>query len=65
MFIGIILTPELLLKDYGRDDFVTVVIVICGWNNVVRGKNRNTGHMDMKLRQLQLLEHKYIIVSVL
>lgn len=42
---------------------MTVVIVIGGWNNVVRDKNRNTGLLDMKIQQLKLLGHKHIIVS--
>lgn len=51
------------MKDYGREDFATIVLVVGGCNNVVRGKNRNTGLMDMKLQQLKLLGHKYIVVS--
>lgn len=51
------------MAERNDKDVDTVAIVIAGWNNVVRNKNRNTGLFDMKLKQLQLLGHKSLVVS--
>lgn len=63
-YSGVILTRDLLLGSMqNKDDIDTVAIIIVGWNNVVRDKNRHTGLFDMKLKQLELLGHKYVLVS--
>lgn len=62
-YTGDILTRDLLLGVNNRKEVDTVAIVIAGWNNVVRGKDRHTGLFDMKLKQLEILGHKYVVVS--
>lgn len=62
-YSGIILTRDLLLGANNRKEVDTVAIIIAGWNNVIRGKDRHTGLFDMKLKQLELLGHKYVVVS--
>ncbi|XP_061393204.1 FAST kinase domain-containing protein 5, mitochondrial-like [Musca vetustissima] len=59
---GIILTREQLLGDKLHEDIETVAFIIAGWNNVIRGKNRHTGLFDMKLKQLELLGHKSVVI---
>lgn len=62
-YSGVILTRDLLLGDNYRSEVDTIAIVVAGWNNLVRGKDRHTGLFDMKLKQLELLKHKYAVVS--
>ncbi|XP_065365157.1 FAST kinase domain-containing protein 5, mitochondrial [Calliphora vicina] len=59
---GDILTRDLLLGVNNRKEVDTIAIVIAGWNNVVRGKDRHTGLFDMKLKQLEILGHKYVVI---
>ncbi|TMW40894.1 hypothetical protein DOY81_014027, partial [Sarcophaga bullata] len=62
-YSGVILTRDLLLGSLeNKTDIDTVVVIIVGWNNVVRNKNRHTGLFDMKLKQLELLGHKYVLI---
>ena len=63
-YSGVILTRDLLLGSIeNKTDIDTVAVIVVGWNNVVRDKNRHTGLFDMKLKQLELLGHKYVLVS--
>ncbi|KAH8356600.1 hypothetical protein KR200_009184 [Drosophila serrata] len=61
---GVILTRRHLLgESKAQDDQVaSIVIVIAGWNNTIRDKNRFTGQMDMKLRQLRQLGHQPVVI---
>ncbi|KAH8409234.1 hypothetical protein KR009_011022 [Drosophila setifemur] len=63
-YSGVILTrKELLGEERAQDDqLATVVIVIAGWNNVIREKERFTGQMEMKLRQLRQLGHQPVVI---
>ncbi|XP_073832851.1 FAST kinase domain-containing protein 5, mitochondrial isoform X2 [Musca autumnalis] len=61
-YSGIILTREQLLGDKLHKDIETVALIIAGWNNVVRGKDRHTGLFDMKLKQLEILGHKPVVI---
>ncbi|XP_068158918.1 FAST kinase domain-containing protein 5, mitochondrial [Drosophila tropicalis] len=63
-YSGIVLTREHLLgKETAANANVdTVAIVIAGWNNVIREKNRFTGQFAMKLRQLRQLGHKPVVI---
>ncbi|TMW41468.1 hypothetical protein DOY81_013456, partial [Sarcophaga bullata] len=62
-YSGVILTRDLLLGSLeNKNDIDTVAVIIVGWNNVVRNKNRHTGLFDMKLKQLELLGHKYVLI---
>ncbi|XP_011177260.2 FAST kinase domain-containing protein 5, mitochondrial [Zeugodacus cucurbitae] len=61
-YSGAILTRDLLLGDSEKVDVDTLAIVIVGWNNVVKDKERFTGLFDMKLKQLRLLGHKPILI---
>ncbi|XP_023307598.2 FAST kinase domain-containing protein 5, mitochondrial [Lucilia cuprina] len=60
-YSGIILTRDLLLGANNRNEVDTIAVIVAGWNNVVRGKNRHTGLFDMKLKQLEILGHKYVV----
>ncbi|KAI8035019.1 FAST kinase domain-containing protein 5, mitochondrial [Drosophila gunungcola] len=54
---------QLLGESRAADDQVaTVVIVVAGWNNVIREKDRFTGQMEMKLRQLRQLGHLPLVI---
>ncbi|XP_067641278.1 FAST kinase domain-containing protein 5, mitochondrial isoform X2 [Eurosta solidaginis] len=57
-----ILTRSLLLGNADRPEVDTVVIVIVGWNNVIKDKNRFTGLFEMKLQQLRTLGHKPVVI---
>ncbi|XP_054728329.1 FAST kinase domain-containing protein 5, mitochondrial [Anastrepha obliqua] len=57
-YSGDILTRTLLLGDSDSPEVDTVAIVIVGWNNMVKEKQRFTGLFEMKLKQLRLLGHK-------
>ncbi|KAH8275996.1 hypothetical protein KR018_005945 [Drosophila ironensis] len=63
-YSGVILTRGHLLGDERAADeqLATVAIVIAGWNNVIRDKNRFTGQMEMKLRQLRQLGHEPVVI---
>ncbi|XP_055371553.1 uncharacterized protein LOC129605677 [Condylostylus longicornis] len=62
-YTGIILTRENMFNDgIEKENITTIAIVIAGWNNYVRGFERYTGIMEMKLKQLQLLNHKYVVI---
>ncbi|XP_017074518.1 FAST kinase domain-containing protein 5, mitochondrial [Drosophila eugracilis] len=63
-YSGEILTRKHLLGETkaADDQVATVVIVIAGWNNVIRDKERFTGQMDMKLRQLKQLGHQPLVI---
>ncbi|XP_037827399.1 FAST kinase domain-containing protein 5, mitochondrial [Lucilia sericata] len=60
-YSGIILTRDLLLGANNHKEVDTIAVIVAGWNNVVRGKNRHTGLFDMKLKQLEILGHKYVV----
>uniref|UniRef100_W8BT31 FAST kinase domain-containing protein 5 n=1 Tax=Ceratitis capitata TaxID=7213 RepID=W8BT31_CERCA len=59
---GEILTRDLLLGESESSEVNTVAIVIAGWNNVVKDKERFTGLFEMKLKQLRLLGHKPVVI---
>ncbi|XP_033171937.1 FAST kinase domain-containing protein 5, mitochondrial [Drosophila mauritiana] len=63
-YSGEILTRRHLLGERraADDQLVTVIIVVAGWNNVIRDKERFTGQMDMKLRQLRQLGHQPLVI---
>ncbi|KAH8287227.1 hypothetical protein KR054_004706 [Drosophila jambulina] len=63
-YSGVILTRRHLLgESRAQDDQVaSIVIVIAGWNNTIRDKNRFTGQMDMKLKQLRQLGHQPVVI---
>ncbi|KAH8368209.1 hypothetical protein KR084_008549 [Drosophila pseudotakahashii] len=63
-YSGEILTRRHLLGETRAADnqLATVAIVIAGWNNVIRDKERFTGQMEMKLRQLQQLGHQPLVI---
>ncbi|KAH8324087.1 hypothetical protein KR074_002890 [Drosophila pseudoananassae] len=63
-YSGAILTRQHLLGEGGAadDQLATVVIVIAGWNNVIRDKDRFTGQMDMKVKQLRQLGHDPVVI---
>ncbi|XP_017486997.1 PREDICTED: FAST kinase domain-containing protein 5, mitochondrial [Rhagoletis zephyria] len=61
-YSGDILTRQLLLGDSDRPEVDTIAIVIAGWNNVVKDKQRFTGLFEMKLNQLRMLGHKPIVI---
>lgn len=64
-YSGVILTRRHLLGESkaADDQIASIVIVIAGWNNMIRDKQRFTGQMDMKLRQLRQLGHQPVVVS--
>ncbi|XP_016990951.2 FAST kinase domain-containing protein 5, mitochondrial [Drosophila rhopaloa] len=63
-YSGEILTRRHLLGESraADDQLATVAIVVAGWNNVIREKDRFTGQMDMKLRQLRQLGHHPLVI---
>ncbi|XP_016942398.2 FAST kinase domain-containing protein 5, mitochondrial [Drosophila suzukii] len=63
-YSGEILTRKHLLGETkaADDQVATVVIVIAGWNNVIRDKERFTGQMEMKLKQLRQLGHQPLVI---
>lgn len=60
---GVILTRSQLLGDLEQPEINTVAIVVAGWNNVVREKDRYTGLFELKLKQLTMLGHRHVVVS--
>ena len=58
------MTRNLLLGESEKTDVATIAVVIVGWNNVVKDKQRFTGLFEMKLKQLRMLGHKPILVSI-
>ncbi|XP_017002344.2 FAST kinase domain-containing protein 5, mitochondrial [Drosophila takahashii] len=63
-YSGEILTRRHLIGEARAADeqLATVAIVIAGWNNVIRDKERFTGQMEMKLRQLRQLGHQPVVI---
>lgn len=61
-YSGAILTRNLLLGESEKTDVATIAVVIVGWNNVVKDKQRFTGLFEMKLKQLRMLGHKPILI---
>lgn len=59
------MTRNLLLGESEKADVDTVAVVIVGWNNVVKDKQRLTGLFEMKLKQLRMLGLKPVPVSSL
>ncbi|BFG01006.1 FAST kinase domain-containing protein 5 mitochondrial [Drosophila madeirensis] len=64
-YSGTMLTRQHLLgADRKHDEHLaTVIIVVAGWNNVIRDKQRHTGQLAMKLKQLKQLGHQPVVVS--
>ncbi|XP_022210516.2 FAST kinase domain-containing protein 5, mitochondrial [Drosophila obscura] len=63
-YSGVILTRRHLLgADREHDDqLATVIVVIAGWNNVIRDKQRHTGQLAMKLKQLKQMGHQPVVI---
>lgn len=61
-YSGVLLTRQHLLGSKEAPHIDTLVIVIAGWNNVIRDKQRHTGQFAMKLKQLQQLGHKPVVI---
>uniref|UniRef100_A0A0K8TZK4 FAST kinase domain-containing protein 5 n=1 Tax=Bactrocera latifrons TaxID=174628 RepID=A0A0K8TZK4_BACLA len=61
-YSGDILTRDLLLGDSEKTNVDTIAVVIVGWNNVVKDKQRFTGLFELKLKQLRMLGHKPILI---
>ncbi|XP_030381847.1 FAST kinase domain-containing protein 5, mitochondrial [Scaptodrosophila lebanonensis] len=61
-YCGTILTRSHLLGAAEAPHIHTVVIVIAGWNNIIRDKQRHTGQFAMKLQQLRQLGHKPVVI---
>lgn len=64
-YTGVLLTREHLLGEQQakKAHVETLVVVIAGWNNVIRDHQRPTGQFAMKLKQLKQLGHKPVVVS--
>uniref|UniRef100_A0A1A9WNF9 RAP domain-containing protein n=1 Tax=Glossina brevipalpis TaxID=37001 RepID=A0A1A9WNF9_9MUSC len=62
-YTGVILTRKHLLGELDTASYDTVAIVIAGWNTLIRNTDNYTGHFSMKLQQLNLLDHKYIVIN--
>ncbi|GAB0087180.1 uncharacterized protein DMENIID0001_014600 [Sergentomyia squamirostris] len=62
-YSGDILTRELLLQDIASaEDLDVFVIVVGGWNILVRSTNTMTGQLKLKMQQLQLIGLKPIMI---
>ncbi|EDW08055.2 FAST kinase domain-containing protein 5, mitochondrial [Drosophila mojavensis] len=61
-YSGTLLTRQHLLGSKEAPHIETLIIVVAGWNNVIREKERYTGQFAMKLKQLQQLGHKPIVI---
>ncbi|KAH8303952.1 hypothetical protein KR044_005600, partial [Drosophila immigrans] len=61
-YSGVLLTRQHLLGDREAPHVETLVLVVAGWNNVIRDKERHTGQFAMKLQQLRQLGHKPIVI---
>ncbi|EDW29735.1 GL14978 [Drosophila persimilis] len=63
-YSGVILTRRHLLgADSWHDEHLaTVIVVVAGWNNVIRDKDRHTGQLAMKLKQLKQLGHQPVVI---
>ncbi|XP_017154693.1 FAST kinase domain-containing protein 5, mitochondrial [Drosophila miranda] len=63
-YSGVILTRRHLLgADREHDEHLaTVIVVVAGWNNVIRDKDRHTGQLAMKLKQLKQLGHQPVVI---
>ncbi|XP_064555680.1 FAST kinase domain-containing protein 5, mitochondrial [Drosophila montana] len=61
-YSGVLLTRQHLLGPREAAHMDTLIITVAGWNNVIRGKDRYTGQFAMKLRQLQQLGHKPVVI---
>lgn len=65
-YTGILLTRQHLLGERAKETQIeTLVLLIAGWNNVIRDQQRPTGQFAMKLKQLKQLGHKPVVVSLL
>lgn len=64
-YTGVLLTREHLLGEQQakKAHMETLVLVIAGWNNMIRDHQRPTGQFAMKLKQLKQLGHQPIVVS--
>ncbi|KAH8388019.1 hypothetical protein KR093_011010 [Drosophila rubida] len=63
-YSGVVLTRKHLLgADKEQPNVTTLVLVVAGWNNVIRDKQRPTGQFAMKLQQLRQLGHTPIVVQ--
>ncbi|KAM8720716.1 hypothetical protein ACLKA7_006712 [Drosophila subpalustris] len=61
-YSGVLLTRQHLLGAKEAPHVDTLVIVVAGWNNVIRDNQRHTGQFAMKLKQLQQLGHKPVVI---
>ncbi|XP_034481785.1 FAST kinase domain-containing protein 5, mitochondrial [Drosophila innubila] len=61
-YSGVLLTRQHLLGTKEAPHVDTLVIVVAGWNNVIRDKQRHTGQFAMKLKQLRQLGHKPVVI---
>lgn len=64
-YTGVLLTREHLLGEQQakKAHMETLVLVIAGWNNMIRDHQRPTGQFAMKLKQLKQLGHQPVVVS--
>ncbi|EDW00141.1 GH12705 [Drosophila grimshawi] len=61
-YSGTLLTRQHLLGSKEAPHVDTLIIVVAGWNNVIRDSERHTGQFAMKLKQLQQMGHKPIVI---
>ncbi|XP_062141547.1 FAST kinase domain-containing protein 5, mitochondrial [Drosophila sulfurigaster albostrigata] len=61
-YTGVLLTRQHLLGEREAPHVETLVVVVAGWNNVIRDKERLTGQFAMKLQQLRQMRHKPIVI---
>lgn len=54
---GLLCTPP--------DDNIWIVLIIAGRNTMIRNSNTATGHFGSKVKELQALGYKAVVVSVL
>lgn len=62
-----IISKELLLSNKpefkdNMDDYTFVTVIIGGWNLLIRNTNRLTGGLEMKLKQLELIGHRPVLM---
>ncbi|KAH8418968.1 hypothetical protein KR222_010593, partial [Zaprionus bogoriensis] len=62
-YTGVLLTREHLLGELLAPHVETLVILVAGWNNVIRNKGRYTGQFAMKLQQLKKLGHTPVVIT--
>lgn len=61
---GIILSRNIILdNELNQPNIESVAVIVAGWNNFVRDKDRITGLFQLKLKQLEILGYRTIVVS--